>query len=67
MPRDILNRIERDSMMAAGDKAGAYLDSIGKTDVAQLTAQEWEDFLATAFNTFGDEMRTRIGAENAPF
>jgi hypothetical protein len=67
MTKDILTRIERQSMLAAGDKAGAYLDSIGKTDLAQLTAEEWEAFLAHAFNAFGDEMRTRIGAEKAPF
>lgn len=28
----------------AGDAAGAYLDEIGKTDLATLTAQQWDTF-----------------------
>lgn len=29
---------------AGGDRAGAYLDSIGKTDLAQLNPAQWHKF-----------------------
>lgn len=31
---------------AASDRAGEYLDALGKTDMAQFTEEEWFDLLA---------------------
>lgn len=67
MPKDTFNRIEREAVDAAGRKAGAYLDSIGQTDLATLTAVQWGAFLDTFLTAFGEEMRDRLGAHQAPF
>lgn len=67
LPQDILSRIERESVSAAGDDAGAYLDKIGKTDLATLSREEWEEFLNTFLNGFGEHMRKRLATETAPF
>ena len=36
--------LSMDAVKAGGEKAGAYLDSIGKTDLAQLNAAQWDMF-----------------------
>lgn len=35
---------EKNARQKAGDAAGAYLDEIGKTDLATLTADQWDRF-----------------------
>lgn len=67
MPADIRTRIEREATDAAGKRAGAYLDKINKTDLAQLTDVEWGTFLDVFLEAFGEEMRERLGAAIAPF
>lgn len=37
--------IDIDSLLSAGSVAGRYLESIKKTDLASLTAEEWKNFL----------------------
>lgn len=34
------------AVVRAGDRAGSYLDTLGKTDLAQLSPSEWERFCA---------------------
>lgn len=46
------DHIEIESMYAASDKAGAYLDSIGQTDLAKLTSAQWMTFIETIIRTF---------------
>ena len=67
MKRDTFNVIERDSLLAAGNAAGGYLDRIGKTDLAALSAEEWEIFLGTLLDQFGVELRTRLEQHQPPF
>lgn len=40
-----VNRDEQIAMKIGGHAGGAYLDSIGKTDMATLSKEEWELFL----------------------
>jgi hypothetical protein len=65
-PRAVIRGIESEAAVAAGDRAGAYLDGLGKTDLAELTVDEWRTFVATIINGFGEEMRDRLGAKAAP-
>lgn len=67
MKRDTFNVIERDSLLAAGNAAGGYLDRIGKIDLAALSAEEWEIFLGTLLDQFGVELRTRLEQHQPPF
>lgn len=51
----------------AGDQAGQFLDSIGKTDLAQLSAEEWMHFLRIFLEQFGETMKRKITEGEAPF
>lgn len=51
----------------AGSAAGAYLDEIGKSDLADLTEEQWLKFLAKVISGFGDSLRTQIAELRAPF
>lgn len=49
------------AISAGGDKAGAYLDKIGKTDLSQLTAEEWAQFCKTlVFYTWREALDQHI-------
>jgi hypothetical protein len=58
---------EQRAIQAAGEAAGAYLDSIGKTDLAQLTAAEWSVFCVTMVRSFGDAIRAEVESGKPPF
>ncbi|MGJ4951828.1 DUF6511 domain-containing protein [Bradyrhizobium sp. HKCCYLS20291] len=51
----------------AGEVAGAYLESIGKFDLTQLSQAEWMEFLKTVLNSYGERMRARLLNHTAPF
>ncbi|WP_316227704.1 DUF6511 domain-containing protein [Bradyrhizobium sp. SZCCHNR3015] len=51
----------------AGEVAGAYLESIGKFDLTQLSQAEWMAFLKTILDSYGERMRARLLAHAAPF
>jgi len=66
---EVLNptHYEKEALAAAGDTGGAYLESIQKTDLAQMSQDEWWMFLLTIFDTTTSELR-RLADENAvPF
>jgi hypothetical protein len=67
MPTDIVSRIERQALLDGGDALGAYLDKIGKTDLTQLTPEEWEAMLAINLNAYGASMTRQLEADKAPF
>lgn len=67
MRNDTLARIEREALLAAGDKAGDFLDQMGKTDLAKLSPEEWEAFLSTILEEYGAGVRTRLDADSVPF
>jgi hypothetical protein len=52
---------EIDAMVDAGLKAGEYLESISKTDVAKLEYDEWMSFIEAVCTGFCDSMRLRAG------
>lgn len=62
-----LNAFEAYALHDAGASAGEYLEGIGKTDLAELTTEEWITFLKMILNGFGDEMRKRLLTHSAPF
>jgi len=44
MKQDQFTRLESLAASRGGEEGGAFLDSIGKTDLAQLTQAEWFEF-----------------------
>ncbi len=54
------NTIERDAIRQAGSQAGAWLDSIGKTDMAALTADEWDQFCKRMIGEYRSHLATMV-------
>lgn len=58
---------EQRAIERGGEKAGAYLDQIGKTDLAALTPDEWRHFLRTFIRAFGEAIRSEVEGGKPPF
>lgn len=54
------------AMEAASLPAGEYLESIGKTDLAALTYEEWMTFIEAVCTNYQDFL-TNIDKKNIPF
>lgn len=44
MPAKEFKRLEQIATVKGGEEAGEYLDSLGKSDLGELTDAEWETF-----------------------
>lgn len=68
MPQSVFDVYEQRAVEKAGMEAGAFLDQIGKTDLAALTAEEWSSFCKTMITSFGENLAHRLAThEEAPF
>jgi hypothetical protein len=67
MPKDKLTAFETWALHDAGELAGAYLESVGKFDLSELSEAEWFTFLKTIMQGYGDKMRDRLLNHKAPF
>jgi hypothetical protein len=56
------DHIEIESMYAASDAGGAYLDKIGQTDLAKLDQRQWMTFVETIIREF-ETTRNRLTVE----
>jgi hypothetical protein len=61
-----LNVDEKRAVNSASPEVGAYLDQIGKTDLATMTETEWLGFIAHAYGTVSAEVR-KIWENEVPF
>jgi hypothetical protein len=52
---------ERAALLHAGSVAGAYLDQLGKTDLAALEEAEWETFLEAILVTYTEQLQEECG------
>ena len=48
---------EQDALNAAGQTAGEYLDSLGKTDLAEMEVSEWESLIESIITGYTDRLR----------
>lgn len=67
MPRAQIDEFERKALDDAGEAAGAYLDEIGKTDLAAMTPEEWAAFWERGLLAYGRAMREQATKLHAPF
>jgi hypothetical protein len=67
MTQSKLSFHERNSLIDAGSEAGAYLEQLGKFDLAELSESEWFNFLTIVLTKYGEQMRSRLLAHAAPF
>lgn len=66
MPRKRLDDYERRALEDGGNAGGAFLDEIGKTDLAELDEVEWSTFLSRVLVGYADSMREIVSKE-VPF
>lgn len=66
MPQPEFDALESEAIGEAGALAGAYLDSIGKSDLAKLSEAEWREFLERVVDGFGSHLRHRLVAPHVP-
>jgi hypothetical protein len=48
---------EQEALEAASQTAGEFLESIGKTDLAQLEREEWESLIESVVTGYSDRLR----------
>ena len=60
------NTHELNALSAAGGEGGAYVESLGKTDLALFTAQEWATLVEVIVTAFQDHLREAY-ADDPPF
>jgi ribosomal protein L37AE/L43A len=58
---------EQRAIEKAGEKGGAYLDELNKTDLAALTPTEYRLFINTVIREFGDAIRQEVEGGKPPF
>ena len=56
------DHIEIESMYAASDAGGAYLDEIGQTDLTQMDNRQWMTFIETVIREF-ETTRNKLTVE----
>ncbi len=62
MPVREFDRYEAGALRRAADgRAGAYLDSLGRTDLADLHPQEWQHVCRLIIEDFGEGIRAEVG------
>lgn len=52
---------EQAAMEHAGGMAGEYLESLGKTDLAKLTPEEWATFINVTCTGYIDSIQEQMG------
>jgi hypothetical protein len=50
------NEHELAAMAAASDRAGEYIESLGVSDMAQWTGQQWSQFIEVVCGGYVDEL-----------
>ena len=60
MPLDQLDTLERAAAMEAANTAGDYLDGQHQTDLAKLSAQQWEELWRVFLVSYEKLLRQKI-------
>lgn len=55
-----------EAMYAASDEGGKYLESIGITDLAKMSEDQWMTFIETVVRAF-EEKRSELWGNQPPF
>ncbi len=55
---------EHAALAYAGDMGGDYLDSLGLTDLAQLSPEQWQTFLSCVIGGYGERLQ-ELAAQDA--
>lgn len=58
---------ESQALIKGGEAGGEVLESLGKTDLAELQQTEWVQFLAAVLKGYSKAMRDSLESGKAPF
>ena len=58
---------EVQALAAACQSGGEYVESLGKTDLATFTGEEWATLIEVAVTAFQDHLRTAYANDPPPF
>lgn len=61
------NEHEEAALCHAGAVGGAYVESMGKTDLAHWSEQEWATLIEVAITAFQDHLREAYAHQPVPF
>lgn len=67
MRQDEFTKLEEAATEEGGAAAGSYLESIGKTDLATMTAEEWQAFCRTMVAGYRRTLRDLVKTNHPPF
>lgn len=67
MKRESFDAFEALALVDGGKAGGGYLDSIGVTDLARLSKDQYHQFLQTVLSGYAQSMRSRLISNAAPF
>ena len=56
---------ERAAILYGGDMAGEYLDSLGKSDLALFSSEEWQILLEVIVTGYCDHLRSLAGQDRS--
>lgn len=56
---------ERAAMEHGGAMAGEYLDSLGKSDLAQFSVEEWQTLIEVIVTGYCDHLRDLAGKDRS--
>lgn len=56
---------ETEAMTVGGQEGGAFLESIGKSDLATLSATEWDQFIDVVVTGYCDHLRELAAQDRA--
>ena len=58
---------EIDAIMVAANDGGEYLDTLGKTDLATMTEQEWLEFMECVCIAYAETIKKRLASDEIPY
>jgi hypothetical protein len=67
MTKPLLDDYEIGAALEAGRVAGAFLEELGTTDLAKLTAEQWREFLRRIVVGYEHALRHKILNHEPPF
>ena len=56
---------EQAAMAAGGDAGGAYLESLGRSDLATLSRPEWKQLIEIVVTGYCDRLRVLAGRDGS--
>jgi len=61
-----ISTTEHNALKDASADAGLYLEALGKTDMASMTVEEWQEFVKVTCFSYAENMQNVVESEDPP-